>query len=131
VLDVERDQLRPPKRPRVPEQQQRAIARRRQIVGHGHQQRREPLEEERLLLLRRGSSIAAVPSQQLAHQRMIGRRLEACARVAACDRGQPPAQRREGKAYGPGADARRRAAAAGLERFEVERERLWRRWQRF
>jgi len=51
--------------------------------------------------------------------------------VAARDRGQPPTQRREGQAHGPHADPRRRVAAAGLERFEVEREGLWRRWQRF
>jgi len=50
LLDVERNELAPSKRPGIPEQQLRPIPRCKVVIRHCHEDRRQLLDEERLLL---------------------------------------------------------------------------------
>jgi len=58
------------------------------------------------------------------HERVLRRRLEPSRRMAARDRGESPAQRREREPHRPGRETGRRAASLGLHGLEVEREGL-------
>ena len=55
---------------------------------------------------------------------MLSRRLESGCCVSACDRREPPSQRRQREANRPGSKAGWGAAALGLQGLEVEREGL-------
>jgi hypothetical protein len=68
-----------------------------QVARHRHQHGGGTLDQEGLLLLSCGAAGTGIAAQEPSHQRVVGWRLEPLDRVAAGDRDQPPAQRRQGQ----------------------------------